>query len=429
MILILGAGLTGLSISYFLNKKGVSSTVLEKESYIGGLCSELSVGKFKFERVQHLIHLRDDIVRNFIEKNLNIPLNKYERSAKIWFRNRLVPYPFQANLYKLPLILRVECLITFVWSKFISSKGLPVNSSYKNWSNRIFGAGISKYFMIPYNEKMWNFSADKLTTEWIGRLMPTPSFKEIIWGAIRKNDKRFGYNSIFYYPQDGSISLIPKALNIGNVKTEHKVTSINLKRKRVITENRGIYNYDKLINTMPLPVFISLVEDCPLEIKTAANKLLHTGIHILNIVFSTNKFIKDFHWCYFPERKYKFYRLGVASNFSDKLVPAGYSSCYIEFNSDIFTNYTEDDVFNEVTKQLIEIGILKNKNDVTAKKLVYIPYAYVIYDTEYHQSMSTILTYLKSKKIISVGRFGAWEYSYIEKNIKDAMEVSNNLSK
>jgi protoporphyrinogen oxidase len=263
----------------------------------------------------------------------------------------------------------------------------------------------------------------------MGRLMPNPSFKEIIYGAIKENNKSFGYNSTFYYPKSGSISLIPKALNLGNIKTESKVVSINLKKKQVQTENKDVYIYDKLINTIPLPVFISLIEDCPTEIKEVSTKLLHTDVHVLNIGFPSNNFVKSFHWCYFPEEKYKFYRLGVASNVNSKLVPEGYSSCYIEFNSNVFKENNSDYIIEEVLHQLVEIGILKNKNEVVAKKIVHVPYAYVIYSNEYQRSLSVILDFLKSKGITTMGRFGAWEYSYIEKNIKDAMEVSNNISK
>lgn len=430
MIMILGSGLTGLSLSFFLNKKNIKSKIIEKESYIGGLCSVLSTGNFKFERVQHLIHIRDPEIKDFIEKDLNVPLNTFDRKAKIWFKNRLIPYPFQANLYYLPLKEKLSCLITFIWSRmFFLNKRYVLDSSYKEWSIHTFGLGISKYFMFPYNEKIWNTRPEDLTIEWMGRLVPVPSFKEIISGIFKKNIKQFGYNQTFYYPKNGNISIIPSALNLGNIEINDEVTSIDFKKKLVSTKKGNTYNYDSLVNTMPLTQFISLIQNCPVNIRRAADLLRFTGIFVLNIGFRTNSFAKEFHWCYFPEKKYKFYRIGIASNVSKNLTPEGYSSCYIEYNSSVFDKENKTEIIEETIQQLLKIGIINSQKDIKVKKLVYIPYAYVIYDKNYHQSLSIIQTYLNSMGVNSVGRFGSWEYSYIERNIKEARDLALNMQK
>src|SRR3989344_2745006 len=202
-IIILGAGLTGLSTSYFLKKKGIGSIIIEKESYIGGLCSSIKMGSFTFERVQHFIHLRYEKTRIFIENELKIPLSRYDRKAFIFFKKTLIPYPFQANLFALPLLERLNCIVTFIRTKFLNNENKKNThyGSYYEWCQKNLGKGISKYFMIPYNGKMWGVSSKNLTTDWMGRLVPYPNTQEILLGACKNRRGKFGYNSVFYCPK------------------------------------------------------------------------------------------------------------------------------------------------------------------------------------------------------------------------------------
>jgi oxygen-dependent protoporphyrinogen oxidase len=48
-VIIIGAGLTGLSMAYFLRKSGMNVTVLEKESRAGGVINTISENGFTFE--------------------------------------------------------------------------------------------------------------------------------------------------------------------------------------------------------------------------------------------------------------------------------------------------------------------------------------------------------------------------------------------
>jgi oxygen-dependent protoporphyrinogen oxidase len=48
-VIIIGAGLTGLSMAYFLRKKGMNVTVLEKEQHAGGVIKTISENGFVFE--------------------------------------------------------------------------------------------------------------------------------------------------------------------------------------------------------------------------------------------------------------------------------------------------------------------------------------------------------------------------------------------
>jgi len=61
MVLILGAGLAGLSAALQLGDRDVA--VVERETEAGGLCRSFRKGGFTFDCTGHLLHLRDPALR------------------------------------------------------------------------------------------------------------------------------------------------------------------------------------------------------------------------------------------------------------------------------------------------------------------------------------------------------------------------------
>ncbi len=68
MILILGAGLTGLSTGCALGER--EHLIVEQEKETGGLCRSFQVDGFTYDLTGHLLHLRDDKIRQFVDKLL-----------------------------------------------------------------------------------------------------------------------------------------------------------------------------------------------------------------------------------------------------------------------------------------------------------------------------------------------------------------------
>jgi protoporphyrinogen oxidase len=101
-IIILGAGLAGLSCAWHLERGAVCDPYLfEKEDGAGGLCRSSRAGGFTFDRCGHLIHFKHPYTRRLVRK-LIPGLIRHERRAWIFMHGRYVPYPFQAHLSSAP---------------------------------------------------------------------------------------------------------------------------------------------------------------------------------------------------------------------------------------------------------------------------------------------------------------------------------------
>ena len=74
MILIVGAGLAGLSTAYHL--RGVPYKILEREREVGGLCRSYVKDGFTFDYTGHLLHFRQMAIKALVESLLPTQLQR-----------------------------------------------------------------------------------------------------------------------------------------------------------------------------------------------------------------------------------------------------------------------------------------------------------------------------------------------------------------
>ena len=93
--LILGAGISGLSLAKFI--KGNDYIILEKTNQIGGYCKTIKQKGFTWDYSGHFLHFKDQEMKEFV-KTLIPSFLKIRKNTKIKFKNRYISYPFQANI-------------------------------------------------------------------------------------------------------------------------------------------------------------------------------------------------------------------------------------------------------------------------------------------------------------------------------------------
>lgn len=421
--IIIGAGITGLSYGYFTKRPFI---LFEASDSAGGLCRSVKEDGFTFDCSGHFVHIKNPEIKKIIEKITGRKLLTVKRNASIYLKNYFVPFPFQANLYYLGEKEKKECIAGIKKRKNIKiSSDMP----FIKWSQAMFGNGITKYFMQPYNEKLWNYDLNKLTAAWTAPFVPKPSAESIIESAYCANKTDYGYNSAFYYPDINGCGQITDAF-YGQIKNSviknAKAKEIDFKNKTVFV-NGKYYSYDRLISTQPLFELIRNLKNAPQNIKKQAEKLKWTSVRCVNLGIKFKKGlpenIKDRHWIYLPEKKYPFYRAGIYSNVSKKLAPAGCYSLYVEFSG---KNNVYPDC-SDIIKQLQSAGIIGSDDKILTANIIDMPYAYVIFDKNRQKALDAVTDFLNSNSIYSIGRYGAWEYSFIEKNITDAKNLALKL--
>ncbi len=426
-IVIIGAGPTGLSAAYHLEKKGfVDYKLFEKESETGGLCRSIYQDGFTFDYTGHLLHVGDPYFRQFINDVVGFEnLEIITRRSFIYSHGVFTHYPFQVNLHGLPPHVIAECIEGYVTRPVSRKKP----KSFPQWVMQSFGEGFAKHFFMPYQRKIFAHDLKNITTSWTGRFVPTTSLQQIIAGALQKpNDELIGYNAQFYYPKvDGTAFWVNKLAETikAPIHTNCSVTKVDITNKVVTFANGHVEPYDQLITTMPLDRLLDIiVEPSSSSLKKAIPKLLCNKVVNFNLGVSRN--VSDKHWIYYPEAQYPFYRMGFYHNFAASNAPAGYSSLYGEFSH---INASKKKVAEMLATSLAAtkkiLGI--EDREIVTEKVVHIDHAYVIYDFWREKHLAKIHQQLHAFGVHSIGRYGEWKYSSMQEAILDGKKAIEQL--
>ncbi len=428
-VIILGAGLAGLSAAWHLQRAGIDCQVFEQEPEVGGLCRSRKINGFVFDCSGHLLHFKHTYPFRLIRDLLGSNFIQHKRSAWIYSFNRFSPYPFQANLYGLPKSVVKDCLLEFIKVRRNGFK-IKDNVSFREWIDKTFGKGIARHFMVPYNTKFWTVPLDDLTCEWIDGFIPVPTLNQIIGGTIEESKRNIGYNAFFWYPVKGGISEVPFALASGlkDVFTGCRVTKIDLKAKQVRLNGRQQEKFDFLISTLPLPEMPGLLGRLPEDVVRAFKNLRWNSIYNLNLGIE-KRLRYSGHWAYFPGDDICFFRVGFPHNFSAHLTPAEKSAVYAEVSYSAQRPVDKDNIALRIKRDLKKVGLLTKNERIYVVDINDIKYGYPIYDVNYRQSRQTILTYLSRNNIISCGRYGSWRYLSMEDVLLDGAQAARRLLK
>ena len=418
--MILGAGLAGLSAAYH-----GGGTVYEKSERCGGVCKSPAIDGYVFDMGIHVLHTRNEYVLRLLQQDLQIKLLTNERSARICSYGTLTRYPFQANTFGLPIPVVKECLVSFIEASLRRhGDNNHQYHNYEDWIVAVFGKGIADHFMIPYSEKFWTVPPRDLTTDWMDIRIPLPTLEEVVEGALTEQAKEFGPNAVFRYPVSGGIAALPEAFLKKGAKVcfRKEAVKIDPKNKTVLFSDGSSETYGSLISTLPLPELIKIVE-VPDEVLRAVSQLSYNSIICVNLGIDRVR-ISEHDWIYYPEEQYSFFRISLLNNFSSAMAPAGKSSLTAEISYSSRREINRDTIVETVKNDLKKAGVLRDDDRVEVSDMRDIKYAYVIYDHKRKKSLATIKKFCKEQSIILAGRYGNWEYQWMDDAILDGKRAA-----
>lgn len=418
-MLVLGAGLSGLSAAIHLTDAGARFRHVERLGHVGGHAITIEDEGFRFDRTGHLLHLRDpDLAKRVLrwvgDDHLTVQRRSFVFSHGVYTR-----YPFQANTYGLPPQVAYECLLGFLEAQARTYE-TPARD-FEEYCLRTFGEGIAKHFMLPYNARLWGVHPREITAAWCQRFVPVPRLEDVVAGAVGLNDRELGYNASFVYPRRG-IGELPRAMarDTGPVELGRAPSAIDWRARRAIFADEVIA-YDTLLSTAPLDVLGRLLVDPPAHVAAAFAKLRKNGLYYLDVALERPP-EKDLHWAYVPEESFPFYRVGCYSAFSPALAPEGKASLYVELVDRAPPD--EATVIPRVIDALARMSLVRGPEDVRFVRVRHIEHAYVLFDHAYYDALAVIFPFLAEASIVSTGRYGGWNYSSMEDALRFGREAA-----
>ena len=425
-IAILGAGPAGLSTAYYLQK---DYSLWEKNNEVGGGCRTVNVNGFSFDYGGHIFYTRQQEVRNLIGNLLKDDLRCLPREAWIYSKGTYTRYPFQANLYGLPVEVVKECILGLMKAKLKYGEKPKNYNNFEDFIYKVFGEGIAKHFMITFNLKQWATPLKEMTTDWMGKFIPLPSLEEVLEGSLKMSERCLGINANFIYPLKGGIQAIFNSFlpHLQNLHLNSEITSISLKDKSFQVNGRAEQGYEKLISTLPLPELIKLIDPLPSEIKAAAQKLRWTSLYIVNIGVDRPS-LSEKHRVYYPEEGFIFHKLGYYQNQSPHMVPVGKSAVSAEVSFSPHRPLNKETLIERTIEDLKKACVLYTDDKIILTHILILPYAYAIYNHQRQEAVSQIKNFLAEHDIYICGRYAQWEYQNMEQNILAGQAMADRLN-
>lgn len=416
-ILILGTGPCGLGAGYHLQQLGYTNWMLfERNAHVGGLSASFRDSKgFTWDVGGHVLFSHYPYFDKAVADALGDAYYEHQRESWVRIMQRWVPYPFQNNVRYLPDEALAECI-----DGLRNLKGEPSTAeNFRGWMAAVFGAGIVKYFMEPYNCKVWGVPLESMSKEWIAERVSVVDLARIEGNiAAQRDELSWGPNNTFRFPKHGGTGAIYEGIAAGfreRIHLNHEMRSIDLDHKCVTFVNGRVESYDLLINTTPLDLLVKSCSSVPENVRTAADDLVHNSGLIVGLGFKGKRDDSKC-WMYFPESNCPFYRVTNFHNYSPYNVPDGDINNHFSLmcETTYSTHKLEDRemIVDETVAGLINSGMINEseRERIVSRFLIDIPYSYPVPTINRDRALDVIQPYLESKGVYSSGRFGAWKY-------------------
>ncbi len=414
--LVIGAGPTGLGAGRRLAElQETSFLLLEAQNHAGGLASSrVDQAGFTWDLGGHVVFSHYDYFDRLVEEMLAGEFLTHQRESWVFASGAWVPYPFQNNIRHLPRELAWECVRGLLPE--LRPQADPAN--FREWILRVFGPGVARLFMLPYNFKVWATPPELMAFQWIGERVSVIDLERVLENLIlQRDDVSWGPNNTFRFPLHGGTGRIFSRLagTLGErILYNQKVASIDPEAKVARTESGLEIRYQALLNTGPLDLLVRDLIASPTGVAAeAAGRLEHNSVHVAGLgVDGVNPDSRC--WMYFPDADSPFYRVTNFHNYSPNNAarPGQQRAFMCEVSSSPRKPEDPDTVIDRSIRGLLGAGLMLpgDEERITSRFRIDLEYGYPVPSLGRDAALGLIQPWLESMDIYSRGRFGGYKY-------------------
>jgi UDP-galactopyranose mutase len=414
--LILGAGPTGLGAAHRLRELGENDfLLLERNPYVGGLSASFrDPAGFTWDVGGHVVFSHYDYYDRLLDSLLGEEYLEHQRVARVRMAERWVPYPFQNNIRHLPRELQWEVVSGLLPGR--RRQEPPEN--FADWIDYVFGPGIARLFMRPYNFKVWATPPELMAFHWIGERVSVVDLEMVLKNLVLGlDDVGWGPNRTFRFPLHGGTGAIYERLAaplMDRVRLSTEVVAVDLERKTATAAGGQAFTWERLLNTGPLDRFVlDIVADPDPHRRRAASDLKHNSVYVAGVGVDGMR-DDDTCWMYFPEDNCPFYRLTNFHNYSpNNAARPGRSRALMAETS--FSEHKPEDaarLMHDTVDGLENTAMLRehDRSRILSRWEMTVDYGYPVPTLGRDAALDVLQPWLEAHDVCSRGRFGGWKY-------------------
>ncbi len=445
-VVIIGAGPAGLTAAYELGKKGVTSTVLEADTVVGGISRTAERDGWRFDigghrfftKVQRVEALWHEILPD--EDFLLRP-----RMSRIYYNGKFFDYPLKAmNALKgLGVIEAFRCVLSYVWARI---RPPADQTNFEGWTVSRFGWRLYRIFFKTYTEKLWGVPADQIQADWAAQRIKNLNLVNAIVNALLPSRNQKDITSLieeFQYPKYGPGMMWERCAELvqgqgSKIVFDTKVDSIRHEGGRalaVVGTHQGAsteYPCTAVVSSMPITSLLKAMDPpVPAGVAEAADGLSYRDFLTIALVMPEDLGFPD-NWIYVHDPTVGLGRIQNFGSWSPYLVKEGRTCLGLEYfvtEGDELWTSTDEALVELGKRELHDLGLLADQSKVEAGFVVRMPKAYPMYDATYKANVQTLRDWLaeNAPNVYPVGRNGMHKYNNQDHSMLTAMLSVENI--
>ncbi len=450
-VVVLGAGLAGLSAAARLVKRGCRVTVVEADDHVGGLAASFTIrtqwGEFDYDNGPHRFHTTDTHVKEEAMRLVGHDIVWAQRQSRIYLYGRFFHYPLRGGnvLRSLPPLVLVKAFLDYLAVKVRNLVAPRPDSNFENWVVNRFGRKLYDVFFGTYTEKTWGIPCNRISADWAAQRISLLS----LWDTVKKTlfpsrdgDVPRTLVSKFFYPRRGGIGELCRqyANEIRAAGSEVLLSTPALRLLHADGKVSGVVvggasgertlAATRIISTIPCTNLARLLAPAaPAEVLHSVNSLKHRSMIFVYMILNRPTVTPD-HWIYLPEQTLTTHRLSEFKNFSADSAPADKTLLCAEITCDYDdAEWRMSDAALQATvvKDMGRLGLIK-ESEILQTFSRRERYAYPIYDLEYRAHRDLVLQHIASiGGLITTGRQGLFKYNNMDHSVGMGLAAADNL--
>ena len=445
-LLILGAGAAGLAAAHEITLHGQAVTVLEAQTFVGGLCRTLDYKGYHFDLGGHRWFTKNKDLDAWFHRLLGAELVAVNRISRVHFDGRYFLYPIEFTdlVRRLGLPFMLDAGAKFVWAAVAARlRRKPAVDMAEAYIAQ-FGTTLYEMFFRRYTEKVWGRPCQALSADWVTQRSKGLS----VWSLVKE---AFGAGSRdvdslidrFYYPATG-YGRLPERL-CEDVRQQGGEVLLGTPVQRVhchgpndfevfyrVADVQHSTRTPAVLSTLPLGRLVQMLTPaCPPEVVAAAQGLSFRDLITVNLVINRPK-VSDDTWVYVQDQDVLFGRLHEPKNWSPAMVPDPQRTslvleCFCSRGDALWTMDDAAIVRRCVEDLELRLGLLQ-ADEVVDHLVVRTTHAYPVYDLQYLAKVETIQAHLRTLEGLHIlGRSGSFRYNNADHSIEMGLLLGRRM--
>lgn len=277
---IVGAGIMGISLGYYLTQRGVEVEIFESTGDIGGLAGPLKLEDgTELDRYYHTILPSDHHLAD-LSKELGIADQMRFKETKMgfYYNNRIFSMNNIIEFLRFPplgWIDRFRLGLTVIAAQLVRDWHKLEGISVEKWLNRWGGRNTFYNIWRPMLKAKFDGGFDNVPATWIwSRLVRIKSTRE---GASQKEGAGHligGYKTLL----EAMAKKISAAASHIHYHTPVQEIIIENGEARGLRVNGEVRTYDAVVNTTPTGIFTKLIPNAPQEYHQFLKQQKYLGV-------------------------------------------------------------------------------------------------------------------------------------------------------